>query len=98
MTERPLDRHELEKALGSIRTDVHSLHHDLVLAARDGWHWTFVTLWLVFALVLKEFWELGNLAAFSLSLLVTRIYLEIEGFRIARRPLQIAKTSARPLS
>ena len=96
MDERPLDKRKLEKALRDVRTDVCSLHRDLVLTARDRWHWTFVTLWLVFALALKEFWELGNLAAFGLSLLVTRIYLEIDGFRIARRPLKIVKEPLAP--
>ena len=91
MREGPPDQRELERVVADIRKDVRSLHRDLVFAGRDRWHWTFVTLWLVFALVLKEFWELGNFAAFGLSLLMTRIYLEIDGFRMAKRPPRIVK-------
>ena len=87
---------KLEKAFEQIRRDMATYHRDHAYAEKNRARWIFLMIWLLVAIAIHNFFNVGGLSSLLYSALLVGVYRVLDGFYIVYRAHRVANQPLEP--
>ena len=87
---------KLERAFEQIRRDMATYHRDHAYAEKNRARWIFLIIWLLVALAMHDFFNVGGLSSLLYSAILVGIYRVLDGLYIVYRAHRVASQLLEP--
>jgi len=87
---------KLEKAFEQIRSDMATYHRDHAYAEKNRARWIFLIIWLLVAIAMHDFFNVGSLLSLLYSAILVGVYRVLDGLYIVYRAHRVARQPLEP--